>query len=204
MTPCDCTYWFARGYQCIFAKKGSLCSFGTFLFCSLPCYHYFFLNPPILRGVLSPQIKNSLSAFPPDLKSFSSLALWSSFSLIIPQFWENFEAFPMPPHLPPLDPSALVHFKPHLMMNDMNIPRAQTRVALWDSGQLYPKEVSGLIPYSCAASAPVPAPCVPLTLPLSFLQNDLTLLLKRHGAVKRILSLLNRKIASYVVLCCYH
>lgn len=77
----------------------------------------------------------------------------------------------------------------------MNIPRAQTWVALWDSGQLYPKEVSGLIPYSCAASTPVPALCVPHhshELKLSFPQNDLTLLLKLHGAVKGKLSLLKK------------
>lgn len=210
--------WQKRGHDTVWLRvlirsriSVHICKEGKSLLFRKPFYsapfprcHYFFSTLPILRGVLSPQIKNSLSAFPPDLNSFSSFALWSSFSLIIPQFWGNFEAFPMPPHLPPLDPSALVHFKPHLMMSDMNVPRAQTWVALWDSGQLYPKEVSGLIPYSCAASAPVPALCVPLTLTLSFPQNDLALLLKRHGAVKRNLSLLNRKIASYVALCCYH
>ena len=47
--------------------------------------------------------------------------------------------------------SAFIHLKPQLMMNETNLPWAQTWVALWGSG-LLPKGSSGLIPYSWAAS----------------------------------------------------
>lgn len=50
--------------------------------------------------------------------------------------------------------SAFIHLKPQLMMNETNLPWAQTWVALWDSAQL-PTGRSGLILYSWAASTPV-------------------------------------------------
>lgn len=158
----------------------------------------------IPKCVLSLQIHDSLSVFLPDFDSFFlASTLWCSFSLIFPstiilQFRRNL--WPSLSHIvsPPLDLSGLsafIHFKLQLMMNESNIPWAQTWVALWDSSQL-PKGSSGLIPYSWAASTPVLVLCISRDPSLSWHlkvnffffspQKISPLFSKQHGAMSEL------------------
>lgn len=112
-------------------------AFNSWFSFSLPSRYFFFLSS-------TSSFFRSLICFPNPSTIFlqSCLHLSPSLSLI---------ASPSL-HLSGL--SAFIHLKPQLMMNETNLPRAQTWVALWDSAQL-PTGRSGLIPYSWAASTPV-------------------------------------------------
>lgn len=96
----------------------------------------------------SPQHHLALSAWSPSQapeQSFLQFCLHPSPSLS-----------PASSHPPFISPVSLPSFtlKLQLMMNEMNLPWAQTWVALWESAQLPPGH-SGLILYSWAASTPV-------------------------------------------------
>lgn len=125
----------------------------------------------IFDYVVSLLIHNSLSVFLLELDSFSSSTPSCSLSLIcFPNLSTIFLQFCLhlslsisriaSPSLHLSGPSTFIHLKPQLMMNETNLPQAQTWVALWDSGQLL-KGHSGLIPYSWAVPTTVLlVPCI--------------------------------------------
>lgn len=134
-----------------------LCSSSSFSSLSVPCgcsIPLFTFQPPECLLPLSSH--DRLSVFLPDLFPF-----YSPHTLNFQPPCQssarsrgNFDLSPSYSDSQFLYLSGFIHFKPRLMMNEPNVPGAQTCAALWDSSQLA-KGTLGLIPYSKAPSTPV-------------------------------------------------